>query len=79
MSSKAPVLIICDRGAMDPSAYIDHNSWEKMLTELGEDQFSMREGRYDQVKFHYCCCPKLSLYQLLAIDSFICDSSSKFL
>ncbi|VDD96581.1 unnamed protein product, partial [Enterobius vermicularis] len=49
MSSKAPVLIICDRGAMDPSAYIDHNSWEKMLTELGEDQFSMREGRYDQV------------------------------
>lgn len=48
-NSDVPILIICDRGAMDPSAYIDDASWKKMLEDLHLDQFNMREGRYDQV------------------------------
>uniref|UniRef100_A0A0N5ABN0 AAA_28 domain-containing protein n=1 Tax=Syphacia muris TaxID=451379 RepID=A0A0N5ABN0_9BILA len=44
-----PILIICDRGAMDPSAYIDDASWKRMLDDLGLDQFSLRENRYDQI------------------------------
>lgn len=47
--SGPPILIICDRGAMDPSAYIDDASWKSMLNDLNLDQFSMREDRYDQI------------------------------
>ncbi|KAK0402683.1 hypothetical protein QR680_016473 [Steinernema hermaphroditum] len=43
------VLIICDRGAMDPSAYIDSDSWDKMLSECGLHQFELRENRYNQI------------------------------
>lgn len=35
---------------MDPSAYIDADSWHKMLKEIGLEQFNMRENRYDQVR-----------------------------
>lgn len=44
-------MIICDRGAMDPSAYIDKKSWNQILKEVNLDQFSLREDRYDQVSF----------------------------
>ncbi|TKR71695.1 hypothetical protein L596_019252 [Steinernema carpocapsae] len=43
------VLIICDRGAMDPSAYIDTESWNKMLSECSLNQFELRENRYNQI------------------------------
>ncbi|GMT31803.1 hypothetical protein PFISCL1PPCAC_23100, partial [Pristionchus fissidentatus] len=49
LEQKKRVLIICDRGAMDPSAYIDQESWQKMLKECGLEQFNLRENRYDQV------------------------------
>ncbi|GMR30473.1 hypothetical protein PMAYCL1PPCAC_00668, partial [Pristionchus mayeri] len=49
LEQKKRVLIICDRGAMDPSAYIDEESWHKMIKECGLEQFNMRENRYDQV------------------------------
>lgn len=51
MSKAERILIICDRGAMDPSAYLDKESWTKVLEELNLDQFSLREDRYDQVYF----------------------------
>lgn len=34
---------------MDPSAYMDSKLWNKIIAELKFDQFSLREGRYDQV------------------------------
>ncbi|CAJ0949224.1 unnamed protein product, partial [Mesorhabditis belari] len=43
------VLVICDRGAMDPSAYIDDKGWNQMLSECNVDQFSLREDRYNQI------------------------------
>ncbi|CAJ0949575.1 unnamed protein product, partial [Mesorhabditis belari] len=43
------VLVICDRGAMDPSAYIDKLGWLKMLDELGLDETYLRDNRYDQI------------------------------
>lgn len=49
MVTNRNVLVICDRGAMDPSAYIDKTSWKKMLGECELDQFYLREARYDQV------------------------------
>ncbi|KAI3636580.1 hypothetical protein MIR68_005269 [Amoeboaphelidium protococcarum] len=42
-------LVVCDRGAMDCSAYIDRESWLKMVAELGEDELNLRDGRYDHV------------------------------
>ncbi|KHJ97618.1 hypothetical protein OESDEN_02405 [Oesophagostomum dentatum] len=43
------VLIICDRGGMDPSAYTDRESWLRMLKEIGVEEFDLLNNRYDQV------------------------------
>ncbi|VDM61568.1 unnamed protein product [Angiostrongylus costaricensis] len=43
------VLVICDRGGMDPSAYIDRESWLRILSEVGVDEFDLLNKRYDQV------------------------------
>ncbi|VDK43096.1 unnamed protein product [Anisakis simplex] len=48
LSSADYVLVICDRGAMDPSAYIDNQLWQKLLQEADLELFSLREDRYDQ-------------------------------
>jgi hypothetical protein len=43
-------VLICDRGAMDPSAYMPRDGsegWLKMLEELGLDEVSLRDHRYD--------------------------------
>ncbi|KAI9206704.1 AAA domain-containing protein [Polychytrium aggregatum] len=42
-------IVITDRGAMDPSAYIDRASWLKILAELNLDEISIRDHRYDCV------------------------------
>ncbi|MCP9263189.1 Cyclin-C [Dirofilaria immitis] len=48
-STAERILIICDRGAMDPAAYLDKKSWAQILKEINVDQFSLREDRYDQI------------------------------
>ncbi|VDM37756.1 unnamed protein product [Toxocara canis] len=53
LSDSEHVLVICDRGAMDPSAYIDDQLWKKCLNELNLEQFNLREQRYDQLCFCY--------------------------
>jgi hypothetical protein len=45
------VLIICDRGALDPSAYMEKEMWNKLLKEVGKDVFDLRDDRYNQVIF----------------------------
>ncbi|XP_022101147.1 TRPL translocation defect protein 14-like [Acanthaster planci] len=42
-------LVICDRGAMDPSAYLAEGEWDKMREEYGFDNVALRDKRYDQV------------------------------
>ncbi|RKP01677.1 hypothetical protein CXG81DRAFT_4726, partial [Caulochytrium protostelioides] len=44
-----PTMLICDRGAMDPSAYMDREGWLRMLRELGQDEAQLRDQRYDCV------------------------------
>ena len=44
-------IVLCDRGAMDPSAYIDRKSWNRVLDRLGLKELELRDGRYDYV-FH---------------------------
>ena len=43
------VLIICDRGAMDPSAYLDAEGWNTILGDCKLSSFELRENRYNQV------------------------------
>uniref|UniRef100_A0A914LH15 NadR/Ttd14 AAA domain-containing protein n=2 Tax=Meloidogyne TaxID=189290 RepID=A0A914LH15_MELIC len=43
------VLIICDRGALDPSAYMEKVMWTKLLKEIGKDVFDLRDNRYNQI------------------------------
>lgn len=42
-------LIICDRGAMDASAYIDAEGWQSILDDNGWQQMQLRDSRYDCV------------------------------
>ena len=43
-----PVLVVCDRGAMDISAYIKPEEWEEITAMAGTDSDCLRE-RYDAV------------------------------
>ncbi|KNC99130.1 uncharacterized protein SPPG_05389 [Spizellomyces punctatus DAOM BR117] len=42
-------VVICDRGAMDPSAYMSRTAWLQMLKELNLDEVAIRDNRYDCV------------------------------
>lgn len=46
---KGNVLIICDRGAMDPSAYMSKEEWDEMCKRINVDTFHLRETRYNQI------------------------------
>uniref|UniRef100_A0A0N5BM90 AAA_28 domain-containing protein n=1 Tax=Strongyloides papillosus TaxID=174720 RepID=A0A0N5BM90_STREA len=49
MVKKSNVLIICDRGAMDPSAYMSKEEWEQLCKNINIDTFHLRETRYNQI------------------------------
>lgn len=44
-----PVLIVCDRGTMDISAYLTPEYWKKITGELGYTNAQLRDERYDAV------------------------------
>ena len=50
-------VLICDRGCMDPSAYMKREDWSRMLYELGLDEVALRDHRYDAV-FHLVTAAK---------------------
>lgn len=48
-SSDRNCLVICDRGAMDASAFISREQWERILARIGLDEVEIRDNRYNQV------------------------------
>lgn len=44
-----PAVIVCDRGAMDISAYMDKSVWEEITHSIGTSTEELREHRYDAV------------------------------
>lgn len=44
-----PALIVCDRGAMDISAYMEPAMWEKITAACGTSTAELRDKRYDAV------------------------------
>uniref|UniRef100_A0A0K0E8I5 AAA_28 domain-containing protein n=1 Tax=Strongyloides stercoralis TaxID=6248 RepID=A0A0K0E8I5_STRER len=43
------VLIICDRGTLDPSVYISKEGWNSIMNDLKLSQFDLRDNRYNHV------------------------------
>jgi len=48
-ASERNCLVICDRGAMDASAFVTKDEWEDILTKNGCDEVDIRDNRYHQV------------------------------
>lgn len=46
---KQPTIIVCDRGAMDISAYMTPEMWEEITNSLGTSTTELRDKRYDAV------------------------------
>ena len=45
-----PSVLLCDRGTMDGSAYVDREKvWLPVLDTLGQDEVTLRDGRYNAV------------------------------
>ena len=42
-------VLLCDRGTMDGSAYVSREVFDQVLAELGEDEITLRDGRYNAV------------------------------
>jgi hypothetical protein len=42
-------VLVCDRGAMDGSAYIPEDVWQKLLAETDFTEPQLREHRYDAI------------------------------
>ncbi|KAF7988970.1 hypothetical protein HCN44_007280 [Aphidius gifuensis] len=42
-------LIICDRGAMDASAFISKDKWDQMMSTNGWNNVDLRDTRYNQI------------------------------
>eukprot|EP01080_Neovahlkampfia_damariscottae_P006902 gene6902-11064_t len=50
-STDKPTILLCDRGLMDGSAYINKEEWEFLLDDYGWSTVSLRDKRYDAI-FH---------------------------
>lgn len=50
------ILLVCDRGIMDCSAYVTKEEFDKILNDIGEDYIKLRDD-YDGV-FHLVTCAK---------------------
>ncbi len=44
-----PAVVVCDRGTMDPAAYLTESHWRALLDEHGWTEVALRDRRYDAV------------------------------
>ena len=44
-----PVLIVCDRGTMDISAYVAPEVWQALTEEMGTNTVTLRDARYEAI------------------------------
>lgn len=55
--TEKPVIIIYDRGVMDIAAYMNGDTWQALLDEMGLNEVEVRDSRYDAV-LHLCTAAK---------------------
>ena len=51
-ASERNCLVICDRGAMDASAFVSRKDWEELLAQNHMDEVDIRDNRYNQVRMN---------------------------
>jgi len=49
--SKSPSIVLCDRGVVDPYAYISKEEFQAIMDEEGWSWVTLRDRRYDRVIF----------------------------
>jgi thymidylate kinase len=49
--SKSPSIVLCDRGVVDPYAYISEGEFQAIMDEEGWSWVTLRDRRYDRVVF----------------------------
>jgi len=47
--AKGPAIVLCDRGTMDPAAYMDEETWRSILHAQDWTESVLRDERYDAV------------------------------
>jgi predicted ATPase len=47
--AKGPAIVLCDRGTMDPAAYMDDEMWRSILSAQDWTESTLRDQRYDAV------------------------------
>ena len=74
MAEKAgkPAIIVYDRGVMDIAAYMNDDTWQALLDEMGLNEVEVRDSRYDAV-LHLCTAAKG------AEQFYTCDNSSNWM
>lgn len=55
LNQDQPIIILCDRGVMDGSAYTDENVWQAILDETQWSTIQLRDRRYEAV-IHLVTC-----------------------
>ena len=58
------VLVICDRGTMDASAFISRDQWNSIVSRTGLDEVEIRDNRYNQVWEHHLAFTSCSTHQI---------------
>lgn len=49
--SKSPAAVLCDRGTVDPAAYVSKEEFQAIMDEEGWNWVTLRDRRYDRVIF----------------------------
>ncbi|XP_026461474.1 TRPL translocation defect protein 14 [Ctenocephalides felis] len=71
-SCKRNCLIICDRGAMDASAFISRDKWEQMMLANEWNSVELRDNRYNQI-IHMVSAAK-GAEQFYSTEEHVCRS-----
>lgn len=49
--SRSPSVVLCDRGTVDPAAYVSKEEFQAIMDEEGWSWVTLRDRRYDRVVF----------------------------
>jgi len=49
--SRSPAVVLCDRGTVDPAAYVSKEEFQAIMDEEGWSWVTLRDRRYDRVVF----------------------------
>ena len=75
-SCKRNCLIICDRGVMDASAYIDNDKWERLKSNNNWNEIELRDNRYNQIVHMVSAANGAEDFYSIEVRKFIFENES---